>query len=76
MADPGSFANSMIDFKGRAFPEAQKEDLKLSHKHIDDVDGGYGWVICFSTSLLLFSTWGLDSCSVVSLPYSLNSVWP
>lgn len=31
------------------------------HKHQDDVDGGYGWVIVFCSFLFLFSTWGVNS---------------
>lgn len=41
--------------------EAQDKEEPVVHHHIDDVDGGYAWVIVFCSFLFLFSTWGVNS---------------
>ena len=73
MSDPSTLANSMDDLEVKALPEAKNKEFKHPHKYIDDVDGGYGWVICFATFLLVFSTWGLNSAYGIYYAYYLNS---
>ncbi|CAH2356097.1 probable transporter Mch2p [[Candida] railenensis] len=73
MSAPSTVTNNINSLEGRNFPEPGKEDPNYSHKYIDDVDGGYGWVICFATSLLLFSTWGLNSAYGIYYAYYLDS---
>ncbi|CUM65811.1 uncharacterized protein PRCAT00003459001 [Priceomyces carsonii] len=50
--------------------EMSQKDLEDQTKEksncaIEEVDGGYGWVVVFSAFLLLFSTWGVNSAFAI-----------
>lgn len=48
-------------------------EVETEKTFLDDVDGGYGWVIVFASFLLTFSTWGLNSAYGIFFTYYINS---
>lgn len=52
-------ASNLDVAKGQGIEHREKN--KKQHNYLDDVDGGYGWVMVFCSFLFLFSTWGVNS---------------
>lgn len=62
------------DFEGSHDSVEISEKSKMQPRNVlEDVDGGYGWVMVFATFLLVFSTWGLNSAYGIYFAYYLNS---